>query len=485
VNFQIFNVSIDGKIFEISKAISTRNNIISVLTGKNGSGKSKILEFIASNFQLTASFLQAHPCNWDEKFNDLKFDYSKNQILYKANERNITAKIINKAVACAFLSDEFIKDWKQVFPTKLVCVSTSPFDRFPLNNAIKSSEDGLYSYIGMKSARRNNSVKSLIANVVGTMFKKPSSIDANIEVIKTTLEYLGYGTRILVSYSKSTAIGEVFPITLERVTSILNKLKNEGTFDNDIETTKQEYCSKDVYESLIYLYEKDNFKNKKTFSIQLNLSKKNILENDYIKALQILSRVGFFKIKSLKLSEKKDNRKFIDFVSASSGEQCLALMLLGIASQIEDGSLICIDEPEISLHPEWQEEFIPLLEKLFSHYSGCHFIIATHSPLIISKLNSSSCFALDLDKNELVNLDRTTSRSSDYQLATLFKSPGFKNEYLVNECLDILSHLSKSINIPVSIKERAESLILVMPRLDEDDPVFSLISTIQRVLEEV
>jgi predicted ATP-binding protein involved in virulence len=160
-------------------------------------------------------------------------------------------------------------------------------------------------------------------------------------------------------------------------------------------------------------------------------------------------------------------------------------MLLGVASQIENGSLICIDEPEVSLHPEWQEEFIELLEVLFSCYKGCHFIIATHSPLIISKLTSSNCFTLDLDKNELVDLNSTTSRSADYQLATLFKSPGFKNEYLINECLDILSHLSKSVDIQVSIRVRAEFLLSVIPLLDEDDPVYSLIATIQRVLEEV
>jgi predicted ATPase len=398
------------------------------------------------------------------------------------NGNEISAHSISKELACGFISDDLIKDWRQVFPTKLICISTSPFDRFLLNNTAKSSYNDLYSYIGMKSARRNNSVKSLISNVVDTMFKKPNSIDTNIDVIKKTLEYLGYGTRILVSYSRSPQIGYIFPITLEKVNSAIEQLSHDSTFDNEID--KKSYA-KDIYESLVYLQKTNNIETKKTFSIPLNLSKQNVLENEYVKAIQILSSTGFFKIKSLKLSEQKDNRKFIDFVNASSGEQCLALMLLGVASQIENGSLICIDEPEVSLHPEWQEEFIELLEDLFSCYKGCDFIIATYSPLIISKLTSSNCFALDLDKNELVDLNSTTSRSADYQQATLFKSPGFKNEYLINECLDILSHLSKSVEIQVSIRERAEFLLSVIPLLDEDDPVYSLIATIQRVLEEV
>ncbi len=192
-----------------------------------------------------------------------------------------------------------------------------------------------------------------------------------------------------------------------------------------------------------------------------------------------------FSIKKLKLSMSSDNRKFVDFTHASSGEQCLSLMLLGIASQIEDGSLICIDEPEISLHPEWQEEFIPLIDNLFSNYKGCHFIIATHSPLIISKLVGEHCSVLDLDKNELIELSNNRGYSSDYQLATLFKSPGFKNEYLVNESLDILTTLSTNKYIDNDILKRANILIKLMKKIDESDPVYSLISTIKKVVEVV
>ncbi|WP_394388993.1 AAA family ATPase [Shewanella woodyi] len=484
MSFQLFNISIDGSKFEISKAIHSNKNIISVLTGKNGSGKSRILEFIASNFHVTAAFLQKYPNNWDENFNAYVGDYSDNQMFCNVNGREVAVQRINKTLACGFQYDGQVQSWRQLSPAKLICISTSPFDRFPANSTSKLAANDFYSYIGMKNTRSNNSVKSLISNVVDTMFKKPNSIDSNLDVIKTTLEYLGYGTRILVSYSKSPGVDDIFPVTLDKVALILNKLKSNTDIENP--TTKEdqyEYLN-EVYESILYLYRNSGEKNKKTFSIPLNLARKNILEDDYIKAIQVLSRAGIFKVKSLKLSEKTDNRRFIDFVNASSGEQCLSLMLLGVSSQIENGSLICIDEPEISLHPEWQEEFIHLLDKLFSGYQNCHFVIATHSPLIVSNLNSENCFVLDLDKNELVNIHNSKSRSSDYQLATLFKSPGFKNEYLVNESLDILSHLSRSVDINTDIRNRATLLLSIFHMLDEDDPVYSLISTIQRVMRE-
>jgi hypothetical protein len=178
------------------------------------------------------------------------------------NGNEISAHSISKELACGFISDDLIKDWRQVFPTKLICISTSPFDRFLLNNTAKSSYNDLYSYIGMKSARRNNSVKSLISNVVDTMFKKPNSIDTNIDVIKKTLEYLGYGTRILVSYSRSPQIGYIFPITLEKVNSAIEQLSHDSTFDNEID--KKSYA-KDIYESLVYLQKTNNIETKKRF----------------------------------------------------------------------------------------------------------------------------------------------------------------------------------------------------------------------------
>ncbi len=42
--------------------------------------------------------------------------------------------------------------------------------------------------------------------------------------------------------------------------------------------------------------------------------------------------------------------------------------ILGISTEIRDNSLICIDEPELSLHPKWQEKYMKLLMNTFSDY---------------------------------------------------------------------------------------------------------------------
>jgi predicted ATP-dependent endonuclease of OLD family len=45
--------------------------------------------------------------------------------------------------------------------------------------------------------------------------------------------------------------------------------------------------------------------------------------------------------------------------------------------------LFLIDEPEISLHVEWQRSFLSDLQKV-QKLTGCRFLVATHSPQIIN-----------------------------------------------------------------------------------------------------
>jgi predicted ATPase len=59
-------------------------------------------------------------------------------------------------------------------------------------------------------------------------------------------------------------------------------------------------------------------------------------------------------------------------------------------------SVIIIDEPEISLHPDWQRRLIPTLK---SQNSRNQFILTTHSPFIYSKFPQNE-ISLSNDKGE-------------------------------------------------------------------------------------
>jgi predicted ATPase len=69
-----------------------------------------------------------------------------------------------------------------------------------------------------------------------------------------------------------------------------------------------------------------------------------------------------------------------DVKNLSSGEKQI-LILLTYLKYNNTQNLLIIDEPELSLHPKWQAEFLDAVEKLMPKNS--QLLLATHSPEII------------------------------------------------------------------------------------------------------
>lgn len=70
----------------------------------------------------------------------------------------------------------------------------------------------------------------------------------------------------------------------------------------------------------------------------------------------------------------EDNKKL------SSGEKQFLIIMLTVLLQREDDSILILDEPEISMHIDWQRTLINNIQKL---NSNCQIILATHSPGVI------------------------------------------------------------------------------------------------------
>lgn len=73
----------------------------------------------------------------------------------------------------------------------------------------------------------------------------------------------------------------------------------------------------------------------------------------------------------------------------SSGEKQILILLTYLA--FIPGKVFIIDEPELSLHPKWQEEFMEAMKTLMPE--GTQLILATHSPALVGK-NSNFCKVL-------------------------------------------------------------------------------------------
>jgi predicted ATPase len=67
----------------------------------------------------------------------------------------------------------------------------------------------------------------------------------------------------------------------------------------------------------------------------------------------------------------------------SSGERQILILLTYIAFPPKNNNLFVIDEPELSLHPKWQHQFLRAVERLM--HPDAQLIIATHSPEIVGR----------------------------------------------------------------------------------------------------
>lgn len=68
------------------------------------------------------------------------------------------------------------------------------------------------------------------------------------------------------------------------------------------------------------------------------------------------------------------------YKTLSAGEKQLLLILLTVFMQEDNKAILIMDEPEISLHVDWQRQLIDIIRKL---NSDCQIIVSTHSPAMI------------------------------------------------------------------------------------------------------
>jgi hypothetical protein len=76
---------------------------------------------------------------------------------------------------------------------------------------------------------------------------------------------------------------------------------------------------------------------------------------------------------------KTRENKVVEIYDLSSGEKQLLIILFKVFLQEEKPFILLMDEPEVSLHVDWQHQLIGAIREL---NPNCQLIIATHSPSI-------------------------------------------------------------------------------------------------------
>lgn len=437
MTYRIKSITHDGRELFLSELPYNMDNTFTIITGKNSTGKSRLL-----------------------------------------------SKAINSSIFSKSTSDVKVFEFSKPIPNKVIAISTGRFDRFPTYVNAKKNKDfnNNYHYYGVKTT--TNSPHATLTKYIASVFYG-MEVDYNkLERLSYLFNYLGFKPIMRVSFSLYLNVGllndgryeEFFADFIER-----NKYK-DPLFMDKIDYFMQ---GKDISEFSYFVKRHLDLlslrsRNKTIhFTLVFDEAKYGFIEN--IDIIMPLIELNILQVKDVHLDDMKTKESH-SFFHCSSGQQCMMLMMMGIVSSIENDSLICIDEPEISLHPEWQLEFITLLQKLFSPYKGCHFLIATHSPQIVSGVIDSNGYIFSLERDILISAREHFMKSADFQLAEIFNAPGFRNEYLIRTLLVIISKISKENELTSSDYKNIELANSLIESLSSSDPVLYLLKQVNMLV---
>lgn len=329
-------------------------------------------------------------------------------------------------------------------PNVVAALTTSAFDKFHLPRPTVDywgASASIYRYLGLKDARGRVSATAGAYRAIDESFAAVSKESFHRARIIGVFAQLGYQPRIQVGY-RWTAKGSHFIKSGELdIGAYLNYLESEAarrssrprmSSEDSAQSEKFKQLSKAA--SLV-----GGRREGQKLTLHADFANPGWSDLEHFRAAQLLRRAGMLDTSDALLFSAESDR-LVHLRDASSGELSLITSTLGIAASINDTSLILIDEPEISLHPEWQSNYLTQLVETFGTYEGCHFIAATHSPLVVSSTPATDGIVVSLEhaRDVISSEVDLTGRSTDEVLVEAFGIAGSDNLFIKQSLIEAL-----------------------------------------------
>ena len=146
-------------------------------------------------------------------------------------------------------------------------------------------------------------------------------------------------------------------------------------------------------------------------------------------------------------------------------------------------TLVLLDEPELSLHPNWQMMLIDNLDRALKN-QVCHLLIATHSHLLVSDLPLKRSSVVQLEKGEKGNLNSTRISECTYGwsaeevLLKVFKTATDRNRYFGERIGKLLEEMGDNTVSLKQVKAELKDLQEISMHLSDIDPMKTVLNTI-------
>lgn len=221
--------------------------------------------------------------------------------------------------------------------------------------------------------------------------------------------------------------------------------------------------------------------------LRLDVDLRSIRREFYLlQAFSLLRRLDLLSLTQCEVTRAKGKTAF-DVANASSGEQQMLCSIFGLASAIRDEALVLIDEPELSLHPKRQIEFIDAIESLLKMVSGCHVILSTHSPVVVQAAQSLGAGIVQLgETHPHSSVERpSTQLSVEQALVEVFDTPVPGSAHVSNQIFKaIVSAETGDAEERILARQELEGLGRLYEGAKMNDPTSALIKDALRLVDE-
>lgn len=436
---------------------SADNNRITILTGPNGCGKTEILIILANAFRSKKLLPRDQYVQW-----------------HRANRP----------------FDTLVRhDGLHEYPERIITQTFSPFSRFPAELQNRATLTKLY-YEGQKTGKSYITIGfHRSSKFWGTNFTRQTLKEAlyrlsesatNVGVISRVLTSLGYREEIIFKFKSLPQLdalkkhSDPRTAALDLLSAAVNRARTHTFHSSLVDELRKngvEGLAELTEEAINILAEYEEGNSLYQYRVQFGYGRR-FTDFSVIQSIVLLERMRLLRLDSCILTRKEGDA--MDATNASSGQQQMLCSIIGLATALRDDSLVLIDEPELSLHPLWQQQFLEYLRAALEPFKDCHVFIATHSPLIVQRARGLGSDIVALGRRELTAPKSQADDSVEETLMEVFETPVANSSHLANKVFSIISRVEEEASErgdQKPLKIEAEAELEALRRLYRSAPV--------------
>jgi len=359
---------------------------------------------------------------------DVNFSFNPYKLCFSENHKNNLISIIyiliedNYDYNYSFDSKIFKKDFFKIIKASII--NEILHEEFNLGyEDYKDYKDSLYLTIGDVFDKNLDKAEEDKDNILIPEYTFEQYIDEHLNYSEFLEKFLSYivlyyiadhADKIAISFYEVVSTDTIYGLYLlvknslidNFIVSILDLILLELNQNLSIEYT----------EILYNIFSKESTIKKLNIFIYNNLCQQDIesyLQFKKISSSQevLLSNINnevrdiyfddFYEFCEFEYKDKSE----VSFNRLSHGEKFLFGQIINLYASIlrnqhKKNFIFCLDEPELSLHPQWQKKYLNILLNTFPNIKNIkiNFLITSHSPFLLSDIPKQNIIFLDKDE---------------------------------------------------------------------------------------